>query len=128
MTGFKWTPDIEAEFRRLWEAKTPTHEIMAIFGKTRSSILGKAHRMGMYRGVVNPMQTMYYREKQYKPRRDARGSDIGLHVEMMELGYGMCRFPTSEKPYKFCGLTCEGTYCVDHKKLTYVERVGKVIK
>ena len=40
-----WTPEQEAELRRLWDTGDSAARIGGIMGITRNAVLGKAHRM-----------------------------------------------------------------------------------
>lgn len=147
MDAFDWTTDRVTELKTMVEEKHPTSYMMARFGVTRSTILGKLHRLGIKRGHtrdqagsegghLNRLRRARKEKGQPKPPKSRvslppmprpKLEDIVCSpVPLLELPFsGACKFEVSgsDKPseYRFCANAThkDCVYCADHMAIAH---------
>jgi hypothetical protein len=84
--------------------------------KTRSSRAANS-KGGALAAKVNRSDTVV-RPSAFQCRE--AGDAEPLHVDVLELTAGMCRWPYGDvAPYTFCGQTASGAYCTAHSRIAY---------
>jgi len=144
---FNWTDDAIATLTRLWNEDIPASAIGREMGITKSSVLGKVHRLKL--SARNPQECAIQSRKpspsKPKPVRkisitaeflpnqrvpefkteplDLRGSKAWeplpghIPLTLMELGPRSCRWPCNGG---FCGCeTTKGSWCDEHRKIGF---------
>lgn len=82
--------------------------------QTRHNRKRKAQRTGLHVFVCKPVAP--------EITRDCRDAEIApLHVGLLDLKPGACRYPYGDGPFTFCGHgTLAGkSYCAAHQRLSY---------
>ena len=145
-TRFDWS---DAAVKRLRElvamGRTATQIAAAIDAPTRNVVIGKANRLGLHFGVVQPVFEPKPKPKPPVERRaapKARAMEAAMNLEpmtcdppsegvrLMDVRDGQCRWPMGDprdaETFRFCGEPTERSYCVEHHSIVYVR--GSEIK
>lgn len=141
-----WTPERIAELRRLFDLHISITQIAARLdcGVSRSAVIGKLHRLGLRRekpkaekrvragslaaGVITRLRSQAEGTAApivpFTPRADTA---IPLHVDLLDLKLGMCRWPYGEGPFTFCGCQAPelSPYCEPHARLSRPAALSK---
>lgn len=109
-----WTPERIAALKSLWDVGLSTREIGLKLGITKNAVVGKAHRLGLSKGIAAV----------------AAPPPVARLVRLETLGVGMCCWPDGEPgtpDFRFCGepSLVDKPYCAKHCDRAYV-RSGKV--
>lgn len=127
-----WTPEADAQLTELWAKGDAASAIGAVLGRTKSAVIGRAHRLQLPKrsspiherigrpremrpvGVV-PRAVFHPRSRgvasvQASPRRNLANLapviavNGGAGVSSEFLRPNMCQFPiTEDRPHRFCG-------------------------
>lgn len=129
-TGTPWTADHDAVLKALW-GKHFTHHIGAALKRTKNSIVGRAHRLGLDKLSAHyPGRPKMERDRQVT-RRAFRELPVAalidapapLNLDIFAVGPNQCRYPVDGEGYKtlFCGhVTPKGSsYCGFHSSIAY---------
>ena len=116
-----WTDKKIEKLKELWEQGDAATEIAKVFGTTKGSVIGKAHRLNCTprkRGAVRGIK--HIRE----PVPIVVGPENPTGLE--DLTNTHCRFPLWDKPTDpqfFCGRERggESSYCQMHEEKTHVK-------
>jgi GcrA cell cycle regulator len=119
---FTWTDERIALLRKLWSENLTATQIAAEFGNgvTRSSILGKANRIGLYRAMEDRKLGPAAREAKQRA-----AEKLKLDCPLLKLTPRQCRWPFGdphEPSFHFCGAQSarEGVpYCPTHMQMAY---------
>ena len=139
-----WTDEAVAILRRLAAERQSATEIGEVLGVSRSTVLGKAHRLKIsLTGGRNGFTTSDGRPKsrvhrarpdrvivakqrpklppKLLPPRPDYAIKPSLNLTIMELDSRSCRWIEGDRPYRYCGHTNDGNgpYCPGHSKLAY---------
>jgi GcrA cell cycle regulator len=131
--GIDWTSEMIHELKRLMGLdENLSFQVIAkrmseTFGVTftRNSMVGKAHRLRMpprppREYVIQPhsdrMMTLRPPSQRSAPNRRRDGK-----VQLVDLNYGACKWPSGTGPYLFCGKPVhdDRQYCLTHCRLAY---------
>jgi hypothetical protein len=138
--------DKDKEMLKMWDQGATSSEIANHFGVTRNVIMGRFHRLRSA-GFMGYKESFHLTPKKFKkpepapkvekPPRKTKEEKIEeiqritqqnvaekrklMGYGLMELGFGMCRYPIKEvspKEYRFCGEpNWKQSYCEEHHKL-----------
>lgn len=128
--GTAWTPEEDAELRRLlalgWSARRIGEEI----GRSRNGIIGRANRLGLAKATKSSVRRLWnIKKRQLREQRSAERKKHQLSssrpVSILKLPrVGRCRWPLwpDKGPAPggadalFCGARCgiDDTYCSEH--------------
>lgn len=137
-------PDADVELLRdLWGSGNSASVCAeAIGGRSRNSIIGMVHRLGLPKRKTKVVGRQISPAKPSKlkaprlpapaliappvvvyaplPRTAAWEPLPGTEpVRLMELDRGMCKWPvTVDRPWLFCGAHTDGIYCATHKAMS----------
>lgn len=129
-----WTNERIAHLTELWSAGWTASRIAAELGCSRNAVLGKRMRLGLPKREKDAWRQALgdRRQKQRpalkrvvwrpKPRLayprldDPSGQIEPLHLTLLDLRDGQCRWPYGEGPFTFCGCTTliGSSYCPTH--------------
>ena len=98
-----WTPERDAELRRLFALGLPYSRIGQHLGTTKNAALGRARRLGFaFRVPPVQLETMHRARTVFPP-------------------YGHCQWITNDKaPFLFCNNEADGTWCPEHRARVYL--------
>jgi GcrA cell cycle regulator len=138
--GYNWNEAAVERLKTLWFSGFTALEIGRIFGVSRNSIIGKAHRLG-WTGMQRKKRPKLAIEKKVaaldapppepKPKRVHAPAQLLTSIKqvskhpaigsfgLMDLRYGVCKWPEGEQPpYSYCGAPAleNGPYCPDHHR------------
>ena len=128
--------DKDKEMLKMWDQGATSSEIANHFGVTRNVIMGRFHRLRSA-GFLGYKDISFLTPKKFKKPRKTKEEETAeikritkehmgekrklMGYSLMELGFGMCRYPIKEeqpKEYRFCGQpTWKQSYCEEHHKL-----------
>jgi GcrA cell cycle regulator len=133
-----WTTERVDQLRRYVEAGFSCGQIAGEIGLSRNAVIGKIHRLGLWRGTAHtPRVRARPRPAVFSQRRavaaafasaPASGTEAAVdsakRCSLLELVEGQCRWPISDpgaKDFCFCGNDAVGglSYCVGHARLAY---------
>jgi GcrA cell cycle regulator len=134
-----WTIERVDQLRRYVEAGFSCGQIAGEIGLSRNAVIGKIHRLGLWRGTDSTprARTQRRRPAVLSQRRalaaayasastvDAEAAiDSAKRCSLFELTEGKCRWPLSDpgaKDFCFCGNDAVGglSYCAGHARLAY---------
>jgi GcrA cell cycle regulator len=133
-----WTTERVDQLRRYVEAGFSCGQIAGEIGLSRNAVIGKIHRLGLWRGTAHtPRVRVRPRPAAFSQRRAlaaayasasmvgaAAAVDSAKRCSLLELAEGQCRWPISDpgaKDFCFCGNDAVGglSYCVGHARLAY---------
>lgn len=105
-----WTPEMKAVVHQWWGDKTAREIGELIGGKTKSAVLGMAHRLGLS-GEPN-ISGKALRKRQKELRRMLWNGNSATK----------CQYPSGEpRERNFCGKpVARGSYCAAHYKACHV--------
>jgi GcrA cell cycle regulator len=125
-----WTPEAMEQLRTLWESDIPRKEIEKIFGVSKNSTIGKAHRMNLTprRPKGNPTMTLMALRVCVAQRVVKKSPALPSKASLTAPSTG-CMWPfgdPKEPGFRYCGDPLErgGVYCEVHREKAYVRRVG----
>lgn len=132
-----WTDEKVSELRMKWNEGYSAGWIAAMFGFTRSSIIGKVHRLGLkprmtIKRTIDSVGSPRPRQPRRKP--EPRVIDVvsvqpmpvlvqaedakPLHLDLLALSPNQCRWPYGDGPFTFCGChKASGPYCLAHSAI-----------
>lgn len=140
-----WSEPEIATLRKLWAEGLSASQIARSLGRgrTRNAVIGKVHRIGLAVRKT-PHRDVRRRPKMTKaarvyhvppPMREAQAAPLTSEQERIramapldptlsvtKLSRFTCRHPIGDPKlagFAFCGRTCEGPYCAEHKRLNY---------
>jgi GcrA cell cycle regulator len=127
-----WDDAKVTELHRLFNEGYSASLIGAAMGMTRNAIIGKLSRLGLTmkngfaRKVNGTTKSVTYRQTHEAPqqRKERPVADVvPLHVDLLDLQPGQCRFPYGDGPFTFCGCPSSNglSYCEPHHRLTHTE-------
>jgi GcrA cell cycle regulator len=133
-----WTTERVDQLRRYVEAGFSCGQIAGEIGLSRNAVIGKIHRLGLWRGTAHtPRVRARPRPAVFSQRRalaaayasastagTAAAVDSAKRCSLLDLTEGQCRWPISDpgaKDFCFCGNDAVGglSYCVGHARLAY---------
>lgn len=140
-----WTDEKVEELKALWNAGKSGGQIAAVFGITRNAVIGKIHRLGLYREqrkqrAARAQQISPVPTPSVSPRIvSADPPFVAIpHVELedgppgaspraltlMGLTSKTCRWPHGDGPFWFCGAPPLPSfpYCEGHCQKAYYRR------
>lgn len=145
-----WTPDNIEKLRRLWATGTTAAAIGDEFGCSRSSILGKVHRLGLAPRRDAPRRETRARimadiapnplpvERKPKPVRPVAIDEASPRVEphvvgrlFLEAGINACRWMVDGPGRRLCcsARSIPGrSWCTDHARLVWTRERGHVLR
>lgn len=128
-----WTSDRIERLKELWSAGWSASRIAAELGCSRCAVLGKKYRLGLPARPTDAWRlALGDRRKKQRPalRRIAwRPKPLSawprlapseqaepLHLDLLDLQDGQCRWPYGEGPFTFCGCRAlaGSSYCAAH--------------
>ena len=136
----RWTPERDARLTKLWNQGLTVAVIANLFGQTRNSIIGRAHRMML---AARPSPII---RSPGGPKRIQRQGNIAPPAPRVTLAVvdpdekppviitriraidpnHRCQWPmTSRRPWLFCDaprLAVNGVYCAEHCAVAYVKQ------
>ena len=144
----KWRPDEDELLRKLWEEGHTSTHISGVFGYTKNSIVGRAHKLGLSKrvpgntgGVVKLASEQKRKAthgrpswlplapKRHAPPQPVKPAVIDEHMEpvsIVDIKEGQCRsivtMPTETERATMCGLPVVElgqSWCPGHRKLYY---------
>lgn len=139
-TPITWTPDRLDALKKHWATGASARVIAeAIGGVTRNAVLGAVHRHGLprrrdvsqtvKRRVPTPRKRPTRSARQFAgpPKSAFKPAEVviasvevePLHLKLLELQKGMCRYPYGDSQFTFCGHPADGAYCAPHATLCY---------
>lgn len=146
MSAGGWTDREDARLRQLWSERVSTADIGRILGRTKNSVVGRAHRMGLpprvspirgdgatvARVPVAPRapEATLGGTAATAPVRVAEAAPAPLMVApRVSVPPGRCRFPLwgdQERPtHRYCDAPrARGIYCAAHADRCYAERAA----
>ena len=139
-----WTPQQEAELKRLWTDGQTAGYIANVLGVTRNAVMGKVHRQGLSSGAKptsrkqRPYKPRVASERQPKRKRPTvakvrlpavqKEPPKAERLDLMALTELTCKWPIGDpqdEDFCFCGVRIEPTgaqpYCSYHKDLGTVQ-------
>jgi GcrA cell cycle regulator len=137
--GFKWTEARENQLRERWP-NSSAGEIAEMFGTSRNSIIGKAHRLGIEKSVPKhaaikspDSPRRVHRKKVVSPAVDVfipATTPIPSLATIETVQAGECRWPMNDSHgahMAVCGRTSvrNKPYCAEHAKLSFVQSRSK---
>jgi GcrA cell cycle regulator len=142
MLSPNWTPEEDARLRLLWGTipALPCREIANQIGKTKSSIIGRAHRLDLAKRRQHDMpRAPYVRPTRHHPISPARlvvpkrqppSSPRRSGAMLLDLEPDQCRWPFGERDYTFCAAEVkpERPYCKAHCRLAYRPADNRVVR
>src|SRR6059058_5169935 len=114
-----WTPDRDAELRRLWSEGRTVSQIQAAMSLTKGQVIGRTHRLGL------PTRTKPLRGK--PSGRPAQAQEAMLYDYRISAA-GRCRFIAGEVngPLTLCcGKPADrpdGSWCAEHRAIVFDTR------
>ncbi len=130
-----WTMEQLDTLRSMWAEGRTAREIGAVLKRTRNSILGKAHRLGLpkHQGANTPRKpdTRVGRVRTFPKQRNKRLPPMHFKViavpdtvsVTLNERTGCCYPTTNESPHLFCNAPkSTGDYCEFHYQLMYPKR------
>ncbi len=143
----QWTAAETAQLRHLASQKLSAQMIGERMGRTRNACIGAARRSGIelsYKRAVIPghaHRREMERERIARKRRIAPPSQRVIHdtklrakpvqaakpverlftLTLLDLQFGMCKYPQGDGPFVFCGFPVKKgySYCSEHTALCY---------
>jgi hypothetical protein len=125
--------DKDKEMLNLWDQGASSSEVANHFGITRNAVMGRLNRLRKagfvgYKTTVPPIYRVSKKtDKQERSEIKEIVSEKRKQLKyetgftLMELEFGMCRYPTRElnpREYFFCGQpTWKGSYCEEHHNI-----------
>jgi GcrA cell cycle regulator len=127
-TATDWTPALIERLTQLWSDGLTCSEIaLQIPGTTRSSCIGKIHRLGLP-GRPSPVRASGSAPRKRPPPAVKPPSFPEpileviepLHMDLMAIRDGQCRFPYGNSNFTFCGHPIKPgkPYCGFHSAAT----------
>lgn len=143
-----WTGALVQQLCDLYDEQKTFSQIAEIIGMSRNSCIGKAHRLGLERAIIqlSPEDKRRRDEARANAIREARMkaaasrqrtntlfrtyvkrpvndlAERALHIQFLDLEAHHCRFPYGEtgQGFTFCGhpKTDGSSYCADHRSFT----------
>jgi GcrA cell cycle regulator len=133
-----WTTERVDQLRRYVEAGFSCGQIAGEIGLSRNAVIGKIHRLGLWRGTSHtPRPRTQPRRAVFSQRRALAAAyaatstagmeqviDSAKRCSLLELTKGQCRWPISDPgaaDFCFCGNDVVGglSYCVGHARFAY---------
>lgn len=114
----EWTEDRTETLKRMWASGFSQNEIASELGlHSRGAVSGKIARLGLSR----PTERRPTREITLARKVHALQSMPKGRLELTELCDGVCRWPSGDGPFLFCGdASIAGRpYCLNHAILAY---------
>lgn len=124
-----WTDERVQSLKDLYAQGLSAARIARALGNiSRNAVIGKIHRLGILRGGV-PVQTQRIKRPANlsasepkpppRPRAIAVPEPASMRVELVDIRDGMCRWPSEEAPYTYCGHACTSVYCDFHNAVAH---------
>jgi GcrA cell cycle regulator len=128
-----WNEHLESRLRVLWNEGLSTAEIGRRLGLSKNAVVGKAHRIGLFRKspIIRSAEPKEPRPPRRKPEAQTLEALTSLTVLAAEppkpierrRRSGMsCQFPLNDRrPWRFCEEPTEGPspYCLRHHRICY---------
>lgn len=110
-----WTTDDDDLLRKCVSEGMTAQKISELLGRTRNSVIGRAHRLDITFKSIKPPAEKKPRKKKKKPIYD---NDKSLAVSLLNLRHDQCRWPLDTT---FCEEVREPgmSYCKTHYKLSF---------
>lgn len=140
----EWPAERVAKLRKLWAEGLSASQIAKRLacGVSRSAVLGKVHRLQLPKRIHTPAKetiTNRVLSRMRPPKRVAAPpapisepavplDPIDPTLTTLRLNEFTCRYPIGDPQdaaFTYCGRTCEGPYCRDHKRLCYQRPLPK---
>lgn len=141
-----WSKEDDEKLRELWPIKT-SYQLMDIFGRSRNSIVARANRLGMKKGVTkkerrnrpkpvkNSNRIVFAKDPAYsfkkvrmppmKPSDEIKNEPfIGVHL--LDIKRDQCRYMHDSQSLMFCGhkVANGSSYCESHHKYMFIGRIS----
>lgn len=141
-----WTPEEDAKLRELWLEKS-SYQLAVVFGKSRMAVIGRAHRLGMKKGMAkrdrsnarklnqSTLKTIFVKDTTYgisrvkvaptKPDENIIKEPF-LGVHLLDVKSNQCRYMHESSSMMFCGHTTQrgSSYCQNHHKYMFTGEVA----
>lgn len=141
-----WSKEEDEKLKELWPIRS-SYQLMEVFGRSRNSIIARANRLGMKKGVSKkdrknkPKPVKYahrivfakdpaysFKSVRMPPMKPSQAikSEPFLGVHLLDIKHNQCRYMHDSQTLTFCGHTVFGgsSYCENHHKYMFAGRVS----
>lgn len=141
-----WTAEEDAKLREMWPEYS-SYQLAKVFGKSRMAVIGRAHRLGMKKGVSkrdrsnsrnlekSTLKTLFVKDHTYsisrakvapmKPNmKIIKEPFLGVHISV--INDNQCRYMHESISLTFCGhVTQKGSsYCPNHHQYMFTGEIS----
>lgn len=141
-----WTAEEDAKLKELW-IDYSSYQLAKVFGKSRMAIIGRAHRLGMKKGVSkrdrsitrklgqSTLKTLFVKDHTFsisrvkvapsKPNEQiVKEPFLGVHIA--DIKNNQCRYMHESSSLMFCGHATQkgSSYCPNHHQYMFTGEIA----
>lgn len=141
-----WTQEEDQKLREMWPAYS-SYQLAKVFNKSRMAVIGRAHRLGMKKGITkrdlsksrklkqSTIKTLYVKDTTYnisrvkvaptKPNEKIiKEPFLGVHIA--DIKNNQCRYMHESSSLTFCGHTSQkgSSYCPNHHQYMFTGEIA----
>jgi hypothetical protein len=139
--GVPWTPEEDEKLKSLW-LDYSSYQLATVFGRSRMSIISRANRMGMKKGISkrdrargdklrsSSLKSVFVKDRTYEisrvklaPTKPSQiiAAEPFLGVHFSEIRNDQCRYMKEASTLVYCGhdVQKKSSYCPNHHQHMY---------
>ena len=144
--GVPWSAEDDAKLKEMWPEYS-SYQLAIVFGRSRMSVISRANRLGMKKGVSkrdrsnarklgqSTLKTIFVKDTTYqvsrvkvaptKPNKEIMAEPfLGVHIA--DIKNNQCRYMHEASTLMFCGHEVQGksSYCPNHHKYMHTGEIA----